>query len=108
MNYNFILCILVRFIISFLTKKFQNNKIIPLLTFIQSLSFFYLFLFDLRLKAPEANGITWWNIYRPIHGALLLLFTFYYLKKYKFAWKFLFFDTIFGIIFFMFHHLIRY
>ena len=105
MNYNFILCILVRFIISFLTKNFQNNKIIPLLTFIQSLSFFYLFLFDLRLNAPEANGITWWNIYRPIHGALFLLFTFYYLK---FAWKFLFFDTIFGIIFFMFHHLIRY
>ena len=108
MNYNFIKCILIRFLISFLTKKFQNNKIIPILTFIQSLSFFYLFLFDLRLNAPEANGVTWWNIYRPIHGALFLLFTFYYIKEYKSAWKILFFDTILGIIFFMSHHLIHY
>ena len=108
MNYNFILCILVRFLISFLTKIFQNNKIIPLYTFIQSLSFFYLFLFDLRLNAPEANGVTWWNIYRPIHGSLFLLFTLYYIKEYKSAWKFLFLDTILGIIFFMSHHLIHY
>ncbi len=108
MNYNFILCVLVRFLFAYFTKIIKNNKIISFVTFLLSLSFFYLFLFDLRLNAPEANGITWWNIVRPIHGSLFLLFTIYYLKKYEFAYNFLLLDTILGIIFFMFHHLIRY
>ena len=107
MNYKFVLCILVRFMISYLTYKFQNNNIIPTLTLIQSLSFFYLFLFDLRLMALEASGVTWWNIYRPIHGVMFLLFTLYYLKKYKYAWTFLFSDTILGIIFYMIHYYIK-
>ena len=108
MNFYFILCILFRFLFTYITKNIQNNKIISLITFTISISFFYLFLFDLRLNAPEANGITWWNIVRPIHGSLFLLFTIYYFKKYKFAFNFLLLDTILGIIFFMSHHQIHY
>lgn len=108
MNYKFMLCILVRILISLLVKHFQNNKIISMLTLIQSLSFFILFLFDLRLNAPEANGITWWNSLRPIHGVSYLLFTIYYYKNYDFAWYFLLTDAILGIIFFNFRHQIRY
>lgn len=107
MNY-FVLCIIVRLLFALFTKKYTNNKIISLITFIMSLSFFILFFFDLRLNAPEANNITWWNSLRPIHGVLYLLFFMYYYKNYDFAWYFLLADTILGVIFFMSHHQIRY
>lgn len=108
MNYYFILCILVRLIFTLLTQKYTNNNFISLITFIISLSFFILFLFDLRLNAPEANGITWWNSFRPIHGSLYLLFTMYYYKNYNLAWSFLLADAILGTTLFNLRHQTRY
>ena len=108
MNYYFVICIIVRLLLAFFTQKYTNNKFISLITFIMSLSFFILFFFDLRLNAPEGNGITWWNSLRPIHGSLYLLFTMYYYKNYNFAWYFLLTDAILGILFFNFRRQIHY
>jgi hypothetical protein len=37
------------------------------------ISFLILHAKNLRLSAPEAGGITWWNSIRPIHGMLYIL-----------------------------------
>jgi len=35
-------------------------------------SFALLYMFKLRLNAPEGGGQTWWNYLRPLHGVLYL------------------------------------
>lgn len=36
-------------------------------------SFAALYIFKLRLNAPEGGGETWWNYLRPLHAVLYLL-----------------------------------
>ena len=66
------LCIPVRLLFIYILKKLDKkyNQIISLLLFIQSFTFIYLYLNNLRLKAPEGGGITWWHNSRLIHGVL--------------------------------------
>ena len=63
-----------------------------------------LWLFDLRLSAPEGGGNTWWNDIRPIFGTLYILFALYSFKGYVGAYRFLVADVIIGVAtWFIFH-----
>lgn len=97
----FLICILTRICFSILIKKNKKNKYINIFTFLIALSFFTLYIFDLRKKGIEAtNNIIWWNEFRPIHGSLYLLFSIYYYKEKNFSWVILLIDSILGIIFY--------
>ncbi len=63
------------------------------------ISFLILYLKKLRLDAPEAGGITWWNNLRPIHGILYIaagtMLLIPNLRSY--AWIALIIDVILGL-----------
>ena len=80
-------------------------KYFGLLLLTISLSFFYLFLTNSRLNAPEAGGKTWWASFRPIIGSLYLASALYcFTGKRKLILIPMAIDIIFGIILFLLHH----
>lgn len=71
-----------------------------------ALGFLYLYFSNLRLKAPEAGGITWWANLRIVHGLLYLTAAILAFQKDSLTWVPLAFDVIFGLLAFVNHHLL--
>ena len=97
-------CIPTRLLLSIILLKI-DPKYLPYMSIILScigIGFLYLYITDSRLNAPEANGTTWWNNFRPIHGVMYLLSAIYAFKKQNImASLILFIDTIIGTILFI-------
>ena len=68
-------------------------------------AFSYLYLFKLRMNAPEGGGNTWWNFARPIHGLLYITASVLLIRGYRRnAAIILFADVLFGLIAFVCNH----
>ena len=96
----------MRLLLSFLIFKASPNHLIyySILLFLIGFGFLYLYMTDSRLNAPEANGNTWWNEFRPVHGMLYLLASMYAFKKDNVSASLLIFiDTVIGAILFINH-----
>ena len=93
-------CIGTRTAITILSKKIDKVYLMYLgyLALLPAIGFIYIYLNDLRKIGREAQGIIWWNEFRPIHGILYLLFAIYAIKGKQFAWKILALDTTIGLL----------
>lgn len=91
-------CLGSRSLLAYLAYKYYNNIIIKyflvIFTLIVSLVWGYLYLFDTRKYAFEANGKVWWNKLRVIHSIIYLVFAFLMINKITWAWKLLALDVI--------------
>lgn len=57
------------------------------------------FVLGTRATAPEAGGVVWWNVLRPVHAALWILYAVYALKgEHSVAWPMLMADTALGLL----------
>jgi len=64
-----------------------------------SLGFFFIYFTGIRPTGIETGGKPiWWNHLRPIHGGLYGLFAYAAINERSDAWKFLFVDTMFGLL----------
>jgi len=99
-------CIPVRILLIILAKKLKNNylKIFGLILSIISIGFLVLYFGNLRLKAPESGGNTWWVDLRLIHGLLYMTAAIYALQNKSIAWIPLSIDVILGLTAFFYHH----
>lgn len=94
------MCIGTRLMLAYISKGLskQNLKLSSFVAVIVAISFITLYLFDLRKSGIEAsNGIVWWNVFRPIHGILFLLYAIYAFKGEKNAYYVLLVDAFFGL-----------
>ena len=102
-----LLCIPLRVLLSVVACLYPTSTLVNVLAWIMllvGLNMIRLWLFDLRLSAPEGRGNTWWNSIRPIFAILYILFAMYTFKGYVGAYRFLVADVIIGVaIWFIFH-----
>jgi len=78
----------------------KNNDLILYFTTAVGISFWVLYLFQLRMVAPESStGRVWWNNKRPFHGTLYLIFAYLYYTKNDSAFYVLFLDVLLGSFF---------
>jgi hypothetical protein len=101
-------CIPARVIIT-LIAIYINKGYLPFYGLVllgPALGFLYLYFSNLRLKAPEAGGITWWANLRIVHGLLYLTAAILAFQKDSLTWTPLAFDVIFGLLAFINHHLL--
>ena len=99
-------CIPSRILLVFLAKKLKNNylRFFGLLLAAISISFLVLYFGNLRIKAPESGGNTWWANLRLIHGLLYMTAAIYALQNKSIAWIPLTIDLVFGLSAFLYHH----
>jgi hypothetical protein len=71
-----------------------------------SLSFFYLYFTNSRLRAPEALGFTWWKDLRIIHACLFLAASIMCFKKTNLAFIPLVVDVLFGLTAFVYYRFV--
>lgn len=50
------------------------------------------------------GGEAWWNSLRPVHAIIYLLFAYSAIHGKTYAWKFLLFDVILGLVSFVKHY----
>lgn len=71
------LCTPIRILIAWLPFYVKlNNMFILIYTcflFLIGISFLILYIFELRLNAPEGGGYTWWHSHRIVHSIFFLL-----------------------------------
>lgn len=91
-----VLCIPSRLLLTYLTYK----QLVPgLLLLGIGVSFWLIYLLGLRKTGAETFGDTiWWDNLRPIHG------TNYIIAGITGRYEYLLFDTIVGLMAFLFHH----
>jgi hypothetical protein len=96
-------CIPVRIIIALLPLYIETEWLsyYSILLFAIAFSFLFLYFFNMRQKAFEAGGITWWANYRIIHGLLYLTAAFYAFNKNRSAWIPLTLDVLIGLSLFI-------
>ena len=97
-------CIPTRLVLSIILLKIDPNYLpyLSILLFCIGIGFLYLYVSNSRLDAPEANGTTWWNNFRPIHGMMYIISAIYAFKKQNImASLILFIDTIIGTMLFI-------
>lgn len=92
-------CIPVRLLLALLAYKIDEKYLqyLSILFIGIGLSFFYLYVSNTRLDAPEAGGNTWWKNIRPIHGAFYLTAGIYALKKSRISALLILIDALFGL-----------
>ena len=101
MNYNkalifFCCCVVLRLLISYIVTKLHGNYLkyagyisaIPVYIWISQ------FIFNLRPR--------WWNFMRPIHAFMYGAFAWYAIQGINS--NFIFYDTIIGIVAFLYHY----
>lgn len=94
-------CIPARFFLVYLTYK--SNKYPKLQNFLGfiylliSLGFFYLFITNQRLNAPEGGGDTWWSNIRIVHSIFYFIASLMCFANNPNAYLLLLSDLIFGI-----------
>ena len=69
-----LVCIPLRFLIALcpLVVPAHLARIVSFFLGMLGFSFATLYTFNLRMKAPEGGGVTWWNYLRPIHAKTYL------------------------------------
>lgn len=99
-------CIPLRLILSYIPTKININYLpyYGILILAMSASFIFIYFTKLRMNAFEANGKTWWNNLRLIHGLLYLCAGIYLIQKDRTAWIPLAVDVLLGLLFFINHH----
>ncbi len=95
-------CIGTRSLLTYYAKITNNLQSLSIITFIIGFGFIYIYANDLRKTGPEVFGdVIWWNLLRPIHGSLYLLFSYLAYNQNKNAWLILLIDTLIGLISFI-------
>ena len=82
----------------------EYNEPILYFTIIVGVTFWILYLFNLRQNADESSSMgkrTWWNDKRPYHGTLYLVFAYLYYSGYTRAYLVLVIDVVIGLLFWM-------
>ena len=75
------------------------------LAILPAIGFIYLFLSGARKTGTEVFGDKiWWNDLRPVHGLIYSLFAYNAIIGNHFAWIYLLFDVIIGLISFLTFH----
>ena len=98
--YLFGICILVRSLLAYFAMEY--NELILYFTSIVGITFWALYLFDLRPIAGESSAKgkkVWWKNVRPLHGTLYLLFSYLYYKGNEKAYIILIIDVLIGLLF---------
>lgn len=102
----FLICIISRLIISFISFKFQNNKnvmiFLSVIYFILGTGLIYNFLVKTR-KVGAFNNKVWWDNLRPIHSFLFLSFSYLAIYHQEHSWKPLFLDSIIVSIYYLYY-----
>ena len=73
----FLLCIPLRALAAGVAYKYSMKPVTAVLAvayLLGGLQMMRLWLFNMRMNAPEAGGETWWNGLRPYHSILYILF----------------------------------
>ena len=102
----FILCILIRFLLSFLVYCVYNNNfryILIIFYLISASGLFYNYFTKIR-KIGAFNNKIWWDSLRPLHAVLFISTAFLLIMKNKYSYILPLIDTIIGIIFFLINH----
>ena len=99
-------CIGLRLLFVFLAMTYRTYlTYMGYVAAIISGGFFYIFLTGSRKSGAETGGAPiWWNLWRPIHGALYALFAYSAVTRDPAAWKLLLLDVIVGLFAFMTHY----
>jgi len=99
-------CIPTRLLLVYVAYSLPEDYLpyFGLLLLIPALSFLILYLFRLRLDAPEGGGHTWWNDMRPLHGILYLVAAIGSFMKTSWIWKPLLGDVLLGLAAFIHFH----
>lgn len=102
-------CIPTRLLLALLAYKIDEKYLqyLSILFIGIGLSFFYLYITNSRLNAPEANGTTWWKEIRPIHGAFYLTAGIYAYKRSRISALLILIDAIFGLSAFVYQFSFR-
>lgn len=99
-------CIPLRIIIAII-PLYIDTKFLPYYGLILSLfaiAFFVLYFKQLRMKAFEGGGDTWWADFRILHGLLYLCAAIYSFQEKILASVPLLMDAILGLVLFIYHH----
>jgi hypothetical protein len=102
-----LVCIPLRSFFAFSSQLVPKEylKYFGMLLLILALSFFYLFISNQRLDAPEAGGKTWWAPLRLIIGSFYLVAAIYaFMGRQDLVWVPMSMDVLFGLITFTMHH----
>ena len=101
-------CILVRSLLVLLSYKI-NKKYLPILGYLGILSglgFIMVYLTDSNKRGATFDQKAWWNILRPIHGIIYILFGYLAINKNSKAYKVLIADVLLGLVSFISYHFI--
>ena len=94
-------CIPVRILLAaslFVAPEARLTVVSTILSAI-GVSFAVLYMFKLRMNAPEGGGKTWWNYFRPLHAVLYLLAAHFLLTgNRRYASMVLIIDVIVGMV----------
>lgn len=100
-------CLFARFIIAY-SCFYIPDYLLPMksiVIFMIGSAFIYLYMFKLRMNAPEGGGKTWWNYARPLHGLLYVLASILLITGDRVNAAYLLFaDVFFGLIAFLYNH----
>ena len=100
-------CIGIRSLFVYIAKTIDISYL-PLLGYLALLPaiwFIYIFFTGSRKKGNEVFGDKiWWNMLRPIHALLYLLFAYNAITKNSEAWIYLLYDVVLGLISFLTFH----
>lgn len=96
-------CIPTRIIIALIPLYIKTEWLsyYSIVLFAIAFSFLFLYFFNMRQKAFEAGGLTWWANYRIIHGLLYLTAAIYAFNKDLTAWIPLALDALIGLSLFI-------
>jgi hypothetical protein len=100
-------CIGTRSLFVYLAKIASKTYLLYMgyLAILPAIGFIYLFLSGARKTGAEVFGDKiWWNDLRPVHGLLYSLFAYNAITGNDFAWIYLLFDVIIGLIIFLYFH----
>lgn len=101
-------CIPVRIIIALIPFHIKTEWLpyYSIVLFAIAFSFLFLYFFNMRQRAFEAGGITWWANYRIIHGLLYLTAAIYAFNKNHSSWIPLAIDVLIGLSLFIHRRLL--
>lgn len=96
----FIGCIGSRSLLTYLSSiPSQYTMLLAIIAAIISMSFLFIYIFDLRKTGLEVFGNRiWWNNLRPVHALLWGIFAYMLANKSVHAWKVLALDTFIGFL----------
>ena len=100
-------CMGVRFLLVYIVKTVHKTKLqyMGYLALLPAIGFIYIFFTGSRKKGNEVFGDKiWWNMLRPIHALLYLLFAYNAITKNSEAWIYLLYDVVLGLISFLTFH----